>query len=52
MNVRVGLECKGCDEQMLGIRDYGARRLCQECGGNKSPYNEENPHPESPHAKK
>lgn len=38
--------CKGCGELMAGINTYKLRTTCQECGGNRTQYNRDNPHPE------
>jgi len=37
------MACKGCGDEMVGITDYTARKLCESCGGNQSPYGLNNP---------
>lgn len=36
-------ECIDCGEEMHGIMDYGAREMCEECGGNTTEYDIDNP---------
>lgn len=35
--------CKGCGEIMYGVNTYTLRTLCEECGGNPTPHNANNP---------
>lgn len=51
-NMRHGVEimrCEKCNEEMSGVRvaPVPARTVCEECGGNSTKFNAENPHPES-----
>jgi hypothetical protein len=43
-------KCMGCGERMIGILDYKTkfwRKRCEECDGNSTDYNIDNPKPKS-----
>lgn len=43
--IRGTMTCIHCDDYMTGIYSHDARTVCEDCGGNTTEFNKNNPYP-------